>query len=307
LPPRAESAGQSQQGISFDRSTIDAFSSYLKNGTSENFEHLVSTPGSKLAYKHHLWSSPWPRLTIREFWKKQLEGIRWSERLEASTEEIIYSLKAREKHWLNPVLKYLPKGHVFHTTVYLIGGYDSIVYGEDVALNLNFKQYHLDHREATYYLIHELAHAGYFRYRPMPNLANLKTSRGLLEAVKLLTHLEGMGVVSSYELRIREGGLLDHDYKVLLNQRVRKARVADYFSRLARLEREPNRRLQKEGYRIFEDFSSRPKRLWYITGAHMALKIAEIYGTSRLREIVGKGHEAFFRTYAQIENPLHLH
>ena len=198
---------------------------YLRNRTDSNLKRLISTEGSKLAYKHHLWASTSSTLTIEEFWKKEMERIDWNAQLETSVEEIIQFLKAQERQWSASVLTYLPRGHIFNTTVYLIGGYDNIVYGEDVALNLNFKKFQTDHREAAYYLIHELAHAGYFRYRPMPDLARLRTMTDLLEAVKLLTHLEGMGVVSPFKLRMKEHGLFDDDYKVLLNENERRARV----------------------------------------------------------------------------------
>jgi hypothetical protein len=259
--------------------------------------------GCKLAYKHHLWASISSTLAIEEFWKKEMGRIKWNAQLETSVEEIIQLLKDQERLWFDSVLMYLPRGHIFNTTAYLIGGYDNIVYGEDVALNLNFKQFHTDHREAVYYLIHELAHAGYFRYRRMPNLARLRTMSDLLDAVKLLTHLEGMGVVSSFKLRMKEHGLLDDDYKVLLNENERRARVQEYFASLSRLEKKPNRKLRKEDYQILEHFSARPKRLWYIAGGHMALKIEERYGTAALQNIVKKGHAMFFRTYEEIQNP----
>ncbi|MGD0477657.1 MAG: DUF5700 domain-containing putative Zn-dependent protease [Nitrososphaerales archaeon] len=276
----------------------------MRNRTDANLERLVSMPGSRLAYAHHLWSSVSPTPTIEDFWKKELERIDWSEQLEASIEEIIQRLGGQERQWLGAVMRYLPRGHVFDTKIYLIGGYDNVVYGQDVALNLAFKQFHVDHREAVYYLIHELAHAGYFRYHRMPELASLDTTSDLLDAVRLLTHLEGMGVISPFKQRMKEGGLLDIDYKVLLNDNERNARVRDYFTLLARLENEPKRKLRKEDHRILDDFSARPKRLWYIAGGHMALKIEEKYGTTALRKVVMKGHEAFFKTYAQIENPL---
>jgi hypothetical protein len=233
-----------------------------------------------------------------------MERIDWNAQLEISVEEIIQFLKDQERRWFDSVLRYLPRGHIFNTTVYLIGGYDNIVYGEDVALNLNFERFHIDHREAVYYLTHELAHAGYFRYRRMPDLASLRTRSDLLDAVKLLTHLEGMGVISPFKQRMKEHGLFDDDYKVLLNKNERRARVQEYFTSLSRLEKEPNRKLRKVDYRILENFSARPKRLWYIAGGHMALKIEERYGTATLQNIVKKGHAMFFRTYGQIRDPL---
>jgi hypothetical protein len=231
-----------------------------------------------------------------------MERVDWNAQLETSVDETIQFLRDQEKTWFESVLMYLPRGHIFNTTVYLIGGYDSVVYGEDVTLNLNFKQIHTDHREAVYYLIHELAHAGYFRYRRMPDLAALRTMSDLLDVVKLLTHLEGMGVVSSFKQRMEEHGLFDDDYKVLLNKSERSARVQEYFTLFSRLEKAPNRKLRKEDYQILENFSARPKRLWYIVGGYMALKIEERYGTAMLQNIVKRGHAMFFRKFGQIGN-----
>jgi len=154
-----------QQEILFDRSGIGACINYLNSRTDQNLERLVFAEGNRLACRHHMWSSIGSRSTISDFWKKDLERIVWSGQLETSIgAAIAYLMSRRESQWLNEVMSYLPEGHVFKTTVYLIGGYDNVVYGEDVALNPGFKLFHADHREIVYYLIHELAHAGYFKY-----------------------------------------------------------------------------------------------------------------------------------------------
>jgi len=289
-----------RQKVLFDRSSIDACLDYLRNRTDANLVRLVSTSGCRLAYAHHRWSSVSPVPTIKDFWKKELKKVEWNEELGASVEELIRRLHEKEKLWLDAVLTYLPRGHIFDTTVYLIGGYDSVVYGKDVSLNLAFKQYRADPREAVYYLIHELAHAGYLRYHRMPEVAHLATTRELLETVMFLTHLEGMGVASPFKLRVREGGLLDSDYKVLLDDAERRSRVRNYFSLLSRLESEPNRKLGPDDSDVLDSFSRRPKRLWYIAGGHMALTIEKRYGTAALARIVREGHGAFFRKYRQI-------
>jgi len=296
-----------RQRILFDRSAIRVCISYLKDRTGKNLERLLSLPGSKLAYKHHVWSSISSKLTIEEFWRKELERIVWATKWGGSVDALVeYLIGLKERQWLSEVLRYLPEGHTFNSTVYLIGGYDNIVYGEDVALNLNSKPFHVDHREAVYYLIHELAHVGYFRYRRMPELAKMRTLHDLLDVMKLLTHLEGMGVISPFKLRIREGGLLDNDYKVLLNENERNERIHDYFIILSKLENEPNRELRDEDYKILEGMSAKPKRLWYITGGHMAQKIEDQRGTVTLQNIVKQGPEEFFRAYREIEDPLSL-
>lgn len=295
-----------RQAVSFDRSAVDAIIRYARDKSVENLMRLISTPGGKLAYAHYRWSNVTSRSTIKVFWKNEAEQTRWNEQLETSIEETIRFLEAQRRQWLAATLKYLPPGHVFNTTVYLLGGYDNVVHGEDVALNLAFKKFHDDRREAAYYLIHELAHAGYLRYHRMPDLAGLRTTRDLADTVRFLTHLEGMGVVTPFKKRLIEGGLRDDDYKALLNENESSARVHEYFTKLSELESLPNRRLRKEDYQTLDQFSAGPKRLWYVVGGHMALRIEDRYGTAALCEIVRKGHESFFRTFLQIENPLSL-
>jgi len=294
------------QRVRIDRRTIDAFTAYMTKPSAANFGRVLSTPGAELAYAHHKWSSVTSRKAIDAFWREELGRIRWSKRMASSIQENDNYLKARRKAWIDAVLEYLPRGHIMNSKVYLIGGYDSVVWGEDVALNLANIKFVKDSREAVYYLVHELAHAGYFRYRCMPDLAGLGTRRELVEAVKLLTHLEGMGVLSPLKLRVKEGGLSDGDYRVLMDQGETKARVREYFEMLRRLEREPDRGIRESDYGILDYFSARPKRLWYIAGCYMAMKIEGRFGTSALKDMVGRGHGAFFRAYAEIEDPLSL-
>jgi len=294
------------QRVLLDSRTIHAVADYMTDQTAARLGRIVSTPGGELAYAHYKWSSVGSRKSDREFWKGELDRVVWNEGLVSSIDQNIRYLRDRRKAWIEAVLEYLPMGHAMNSTVHLIGGYDSVVFGEDVALNLADRRFVEDHREAVYYLVHELAHAGYFRYREMPNLAGLGTLRELVDVVKLLTHLEGMGVISPLELRIREGGLADNDYRVLLDRGERKARVREYFEKLGRLESEPDREIRPSDYRVLDDFSRRPKRLWYVAGCHIAMRIEERLGTRALQDMVKKGHRSFFGAYAKIEDPFSL-
>ena len=298
------SRSRDRQSIVFDDSAISACFEYLKNRTGTNLERLISMLGSKLVYSHYMWSSLGSASTIREFWKKNLEQTAWNRQLETAINDVREYLTSRqESEWLDAVLNYLPQEHVFKTTAYLIVNYDNVVYGENVALNLNFKRFHIDHREAVYYLIHELAHAGYFRYRQMPELRKMRTLGDLSDAVKLLTHLEGMGVISPMKLRLKEGGVLNDDYRVLLNIAERNKRVRNYFSILTKLENKPRQKLRQADLQVLEQMSGRATRLWYITGCHMAQRIEQEWGLDTLRNLVKKGFDEFLETYRNLENP----
>jgi hypothetical protein len=150
----------------------------------------------------------------------------------------------------------------------------------------------------VYYLIHELAHAGYVRYHPLPELWNIGTNRELLDIVKFLTHLEGMGVISAFRLRVSENGLLDNDYRILLNKTEKAKRVDRYFEIVAKLESNLTE-LDEPPYRVFEEMSARDARLWYIAGCHMAQEIERCYGIETLRNLVEKGSEEFFKIYME--------
>ena len=292
-----------RQRVLLNRKTIDAFTEFKRSRSEADFRRLVSTPGAKMAHAHYVWASPSSAKSIEEFWSGELERVEWASQTGDSIDRVIRYLGTHRRQWLKATLRYLPHGHLFNTTIYLIGGYDSIVYKEDVALNLSFRKYLDDPREAVYYLVHELSHAGYFRYRPMPDLGHLKTTRDLLKTVKLLTHLEGMGVAGPFPERLKGGGLADDDYRVLLNDSKRRAGVRQYFELLSRLENEPNRPLRQEDPHL-DDFSSKPRRLWYVAGGHMALTIEECCGIRVLQDIVKSGPKKFFETYERLEDPL---
>jgi hypothetical protein len=292
-----------EQKVSFNCSAIEATVNYLKKRSCDKLEYLVSMPGSRLAYQHYKWSEFSPHLTIENFWEERLAGITYSKEFEQNIETVKKYLEVRnQSEWLNEVLQYLPHNHVFKTIVYLIIGYDNIVFGEDVALNLNNNKFHADHKEVIYYLIHELAHAGYLRYHTMPELAHIRTLGELSATVKFLTHLEGMGVISSLRLRTKEDGFFDNDYKVLRNEAQKASRVREYFRILSRLESSADEKMSHNDLEIFEKMSGQSTRLWYITGCHMAVTIESALGTDVLRELVQKGSSAFFKEYTAIDD-----
>ncbi|HVP27388.1 MAG TPA: DUF5700 domain-containing putative Zn-dependent protease [Candidatus Bathyarchaeia archaeon] len=284
----------------FDDSGLEASLNFLRNKSDQNLEKLVSAPGNKLAYAHYLWSSPDSQATIEEFWATQLSNLSWSPKLEQNVNNVkSHLLMQEETKWLKEVLRYLPRGHSFNTTVYLNLSYDNIVFDENVALNLNFRQFNMDRRESVYYLIHELAHAGYVRYHPLPQLGNIRTNGELSKIVKFLTHLEGMGILSALRLRMSEGGLLDNDYKVLLNDAERARRIDEYFRLFDKFKGDLNKKVDEPPTRVFDKMSGKETRLWYITGCHMAREIEKRHGVEALRNLVKQGSEAFFTTYSE--------
>jgi hypothetical protein len=238
-----------------------------------------------------------------EFWKKQIAPFSWSQTFENNVLTVRkYLVEQKRRAWLTEVLRYLPEGHRFETTVYLIMGYDNIVYEEDVAINLGSRHFNVDQRESLYYLIHELAHAGYFNYQAMPELRKMRTIGDLLKVTRVLTHLEGMGVISALRKRMNDRGFLDKDYQVLRDISERSKRVTEYFKIISSLERNLDVKLQAQHMRVFEKMSGRKTRLWYITECYMAQQIENKCGIQTLRQLVIEGADEFFNVYSEIKN-----
>ena len=287
--------------IAFDDSGLETSLKYLQNKSAANFKKLVLAPGNKVAYDHYSWSNYDPAMTIEEFWSEQLSEICFNAELEQRINAVKTHLQESNRTmWLNEVLRYLPKEHLCNTTVYLNLGYDHIVQGENITLNIDSKQFNLDKRESVYYLIHELAHAGYTKYHALPRLWKAKTNAELLSIIKFLTHLEGMGVLSAFRLRVSEDGLLDNDYKTLLNNAERTKRVNHYFKIFDKLQNNLEKSTRKPYAPILNIMSAQQTRLWYITGCHMAQEIEKHRGIETVRKLVKQGSEEFFNTFMEL-------
>ena len=294
-----------EQRITFDSSGLDATINYLKYRTRDNFRVLVATRGNDFAFRHYQWSNMDTRTTAKEFWAGVLAKIPdWEAAIGHVSAVREHLQKQGQAMWLPGVLEYLPRGHTFDATVYLNLGYDNIAYGEDVALNLNHAPFHVDHHEAVYYLMHELAHAGYLKYNKIPNLTTPRTWSELAANVMFLTNLEGMGVLTPLRLRKKEARLGDPDYVALGDPAERKRRVNAYFEELERLESDPDRTVEEGDLEIYDRFSERPHRLWYVVGCHMAQVIEASRGVDALRELVRFGSQDFFEAYRGIQDPV---
>ncbi len=286
------------QRITFDSSGFDAASTYINDRTPENLRAVVESRGGDFAYRHYRWSNMDTRTSAEEFWAARLAKADEST-IRKAAEVRGYLLAQDRGRWLPGVLDYLPKGHRFDATVYLSLGYDNVALGGDVAINLGHMPYRIDPREAIYYLMHELAHAGYFTYHDLPDLTAPATWGELAANVRFLTHLEGMGVITPLRLRTEEDGLGDPDYIALADPVQRQRRIRAYFTKLEHLESFPDRKVAEGDLDIYGEFSEKPTRLWYITGCHMAQSIEESRGRNSLRELVRIGCDEFFNTYHQ--------
>ncbi len=290
------------QNIRFDISGLDAASNYIKEKSKSNLHILASSPGGDFAYRHYRWSNMDTKTTTEKFWAARLSKYN-SETVEYAHAVSDYLLTQEKSHWLSGVLDYLPEGHSFDSTVYLNIGYDNIAMGGDAALNLAYPPFHVNHREAIYYLMHELAHAGYLTYHETPNLVAPKTFSDLAANVRFLTQLEGMGVITPLRLRTEEGRLNDPDYLTIRDPIELRRRMHTYLEKYRLLEYEQGRAVKPEDLRVYDNFSRKPLRLWYVAGCHMAQVIEEVQGRDTLRELVRVGCDAFFNAYLGISDP----
>jgi hypothetical protein len=291
------------QSIRFDTSGLDAASAYLRDRTVANLQALASSPGGDFAYRHYQWSNMDTHTTVVEFWSARLSKFT-AENVNSANFVGDYLLSQNRSRWLPGVLDYLPEGHVFDATVYLNLGYDNIAMGGDAAINLGHPPFHADCREAIYYLMHELAHAGYLAYHETPDLTKPRTFSDLAANVRFLTHLEGMGVITPLKLRRKEGGLGDPDYVALEDPIELQRRVHVYLEKYRMLEYEKERAVKPEDLLIYDGFSRKPYRLWYVTGCHMAQVIEAVEGRDMLRKLVREGSDVFFDTYRCTPDPL---
>ena len=122
----------------------------------------------------------------------------------------------------------------------------------------------------------------------------------MLSIIKFLTHLEGMGVLSASRLRVSEDGLLDNDYKTLLNNAERTKRVNRYFKIFNKLQNNRKKSIRNPHSPILNIMSGRKTRLWYVTGCHMAQKIEQRCGMETVRKLVKQGSDEFFNTYMEL-------
>lgn len=135
----------------------------------------------------------------------------------------------------------------------------------------------------------------------MPRLDRMRTVADLLGAIRFLTQLEGMGVISALRKRTNEKGLLDRDYQVLMNASDRRKRVAEYFRILKNLEASRNAQLKSKHFGILDRMSGRETRLWYIAGCYMAQQIESKYGIETLKQLVVIGANEFFTLYEEVD------
>ncbi len=292
----------SLSGVKIDFSFTDLVLQYFYK-PSEELLHQISNHVAARKILSNAQISDTSLKDIDEFWRKIINQER------SKGEDYFYNIKTciayiednREellKH-IKELYNYLPDGFVFDCTLYLHTGYDiGIVAEGDALLNVGHEIFHQNKRELIYFALHELHHVGFTRYyNPIRSLSKIHTKSDLVKLIEGLTHLEGTATYAIKELRERENQLAIFDYKVLNDKTKRKESADEYFDIYDKYKYAKSIPIEDGVFDILEVMSGKNKRLWYVTGAHMAEEIDKKFGREVLNQTIVNGSEAFFEKY----------
>lgn len=288
--------------VTIDLSFLNLVCEYLVKPTSELIEEISQHEAAKKTHIHaERFGNTEEPLFV--FWKNILERdstqpLLIMKRIRRSL-DYINSNRLTMTESLIEVSEYLPDDLNLSCKLYGMIGYDiGIVSEGDAFLNLAHPHFDNEPRELIYLAMHEVHHVGHISYNPSRSLSDIKTTIDLLWFVHYATHLEGMGVHTPLQRRIRDGCMFHEDYQVLQNPKETKTRIKQYFDLLEKMESEESRPLAESDFDVLEIMSGMNQRLWYITGAYMAKAIDTKLSRQALTDTIRKGHDYFFRLYS---------
>ncbi len=287
--------------MEIDISLLDDLLAYVRGVNSGLLDAIIRHPAAIKTYNHAIRFENTTQ-TIRSFWESILETKRSQslETLRAAESSLSHLRQNRDVYedLFSELEMYLPDGCDLETVLYAIIGYDIGIVSEGSAIvNFAHSCFQKDPREIPFMAMHEIHHVGFTRYNPIFKMEEVKTIADLLEVIRYATHLEGLAVHAPLERRIESGVLGNTDYRVLLDTSLREQRVAEYSATVKNLEQEGQRPLVSNDMEVLEDMSGRNRRLWYIAGAHMAMRIDEKLGRRALVQTIVDGPDAFFELY----------
>ncbi len=287
--------------MEIDISLLDDLLAYVRGTNSGILDAIIQHPAAVKTYNHAVRFGNTTQ-TMRSFWESILETKRSQsiETLVAAESSLSHLRQNRDMYedLFNELEMYLPDGCDLETVLYAIIGYDVGIVSEGSAIvNFAHSWFRKDPREIPFMAMHELHHVGFTSYNPIFKMNDVKTITDLLEVIRYATHLEGLAVHAPLQKRIESGVLGNTDYRVLLDTSLRDRRVTEYFVTVNNLEQEGHRPLVSNDLEVLEDMSGRNRRLWYIAGAHMAMRIDEELGRRALVQTIVDGPDAFFDSY----------
>lgn len=204
--------------------------------------------------------------------------------------------------WVDDSLAYLPAGFRFGGNLFFTFGYDAgVAYPPNASLNLAFRAFHRNPREAVYYGIHELHHVGYFHYQAPPQLNGIATCSALLDLLEYLTHLEGMAVLAAWPRRKAERALDEWsgDYRAMEDPAGMERCVRWLLEARQHLAGRGSDGPCADDFRVIEALSG-PERPAYRAGCVMARTIEEECGRRAIIDLIQAGPKAFFGQYLML-------
>ncbi|MBD3407970.1 MAG: hypothetical protein GF411_17755 [Candidatus Lokiarchaeota archaeon] len=280
--------------LSFAELVIESLSSSMA------IESIIAHPAARLTYSHAKRFGNTDS-DIRKFWTDILNRHIDDETVVHAIRECVNYIETRKdafQSMFKSLMHYLPSMNSSTFHLYANFGYDIGIVSEDSALiNLGHSFFQQDHRELLFMSMHELHHVGFTLHNPIFSIHDLKRISDLIAVIQYATHLEGLAVYAPLELRLEQKGMEHEDYQALFDSKTRLKRISEFFEIYEKLANTQNRELEEEDFEILEVMSGRDKRLWYITGAHMAERIDKELGRATLVQTIVDGPSSFFEAY----------
>jgi hypothetical protein len=289
--------------VTIDFSFIEESLSILSNQNDAKILPITKHNAAKGIYNHALRFQNTEK-DLNGFWrdKIQLESNKGEEQRKniLSSIDYIKNYIADFKESFVELEEYFPSNINLSTTLFCIFGYDiGVVSNGNAFLNVGHPIFHDNKRELLYFAMHELHHVAYTNYNPIYSLNELKNTTDLTRIIRYSTHLEGLAVYSSLKRRKRENGYSHSDYITLNDPNITSQLVSKFFKILDKYEKELDRELVDEDWRVLELMSD-IDRLWYIVGAWMAYTIDRNLGRHKLNSTIIEGPNVFFDIYKKL-------
>ncbi len=287
--------------VKIDTSFVIPLLKYLGGSKEADIYGITDHPAARRTYAHAKQFNNTERSTVQEFWKDLTQNLKKDyksvvARVKAALTYIYNETDAFDQ-MIKDLWNYIPEGTKLRCELYAILGYDIGIVSEGHALiNLAHPLFEKDPRELLYMSMHELHHVVYTSFNPIYDLKNIITIENLVDMIKYSTHLEGLAVYAAYEARKDANALSHQDYQILDDKGKRNSRVNEFFNILTKLQFDTMRSVHDKDWQTIELMSDK-KRLWYITGAHMAEVIDRNLGRAALNETIRHGPDEFFKSY----------
>jgi len=287
--------------VKIDTSFIIPLLKFLGESDEADIYAITDHPAARRTYAHAVFTRNTKRGTVQDFWRDITQSLKKDYKPLVSRVKSALTYLYNETDAFDQMIKdlwaYIPEGTKLRCNLYAMLGYDiGIVYEGNALINLDFPLFEKDPRELLFMSMHELHHVVYTAFNPLYDISKLITVENLVDMIKYYTHLEGMAVYAAYDSRKKMDAFTHEDYQTLNNKGQRHSRVNEYFRILTDFEFDKMRSIHDTDWQTIS-FMSDKKRLWYVTGAHMAETIDKELGRNALNETIRLGPDEFFKSY----------